>query len=249
MRPLVSIITPTYNSEKYIKKTIESVFCQTYKNWELLIIDDNSSDLGFSIAIAYAKKDSRVKIKKLDKNIGAAEARNIGLKLARGKYISFLDSDDIWLKNKLAIQVEYMEKEQIPISFTSYELIDCQDNLLHKKILSVKSLDLNQYLKNTRIGFSTSMINKEIVGNFKLMDIRTRQDGQLWISLLKKGYVAYGINDILVQYRVHPQSISANKIKATVQIWKLYFKIEKLGFLPSCYYFINYLYNAIKKRI
>lgn len=110
-------------------------------------------------------------------------------------------------------------------------------------------LDLHNYLKDTRVGFSTVMINKELVGNFRMMNIRTRQDGQLLINLLKHGHKIHGIDEILCRYRVHKNSISANKVKATIQIWRLYYKIEKLGFFKSIYYFTNYLYNAIKKRI
>jgi teichuronic acid biosynthesis glycosyltransferase TuaG len=249
MKPLVSIITPLYNSENFISNTIESVISQTYDNWELLIVDDNSSDNSFSIVEEYSLRDKRIKVKSSSINLGAAEARNLALRKAKGKYIAFLDSDDIWLQNKLKVQVEFMENNSYPISFTSYELIDKNNNLLNKQINSIKSLNLKQYLKNTRIGFSTSMINKEIVGDFQMMNIRTRQDGQLWISLLKRGFYAYGIENILVRYRVHPESISSNKIRATIQIWRLYYKIEKLGFLPSCYYFVNYLYNAVKKRM
>lgn len=249
MNDLVSIITPTYNSAKYIEFTIDSVIKQTYRNWEMIIVDDNSLDETVEIIQKHIHFDDRIKLIELDKNYGPAIARNKAIENAKGKFISFLDSDDIWMPSKLEKQVNFLKKNNYPICFTTYELIDKNNHRLNKVLHAVRCLDLHNYLKDTRIGFSTSMINKEIVGKFEMMNIRTRQDGQLWIFLMKRGFKAYGIDEILCQYRVHKDSISANKIKATINIWKLYYKIEKLGLFKSCYYFSHYLTNAIKKRI
>ena len=247
---LVSIIIPLYNSEKFIKDTINSVLFQTYTNWEVIIVDDCSTDNSVEIILKIIDNNSNIRLIKLENNVGSAQSRNTALELANGRFITFLDSDDIWHSDKLEKQVAFMLKRKVPISFTSYELIDENGASKNHIIHSVEKLTQIDYLKNTIIGFSTSMIDTQIVGNsFRMMDIRTRQDTGLWITLLGKGFLAYGLDKVLVRYRIHSNSISANKIKAAMQVWNLYFNIHRLGFFKSAYCFAFYLYNAIKKRI
>ena len=247
---LVSIIIPLYNSEKFIKDTINSVLFQTYTNWEVIIVDDCSTDNSVEIILKIIDNNSNIRLIKLENNVGSAQSRNTALELANGRFITFLDSDDIWHSDKLEKQVAFMLKRKVPISFTSYELIDENGESKNHIIHSVEKLTQIDYLKNTIIGFSTSMIDTQIVGNsFRMMDIRTRQDTSLWITLLGKGLLAYGLNEVLVKYRIHSNSISANKVKAAMQVWNVYFNIHRLGFFKSAYCFVFYLYNAIKKRI
>jgi teichuronic acid biosynthesis glycosyltransferase TuaG len=250
MNNLVSIITPSYCSARFIAKTIESVLSQTYQNWEMIIVDDNSLDDSPEFIKKLIKGKSRMKLIELVENVGSAMSRNVALEASNGRFIAFLDSDDIWHPDKLEKQVEFMLKRKIPISFTSYELIDENGASKNHAIYSVKKLNQLDYLKNTIIGFSTSMIDTEYTGRkFRFMDIRTRQDTSLWITLLGGGHVAYGMHNILVDYRVHSNSISSNKYRVAKQVWNLYFNIHKLGFFKSVYCFVFYLYNAIKKRI
>lgn len=246
---LISIITPTYNSENFIKSTIDSVLNQSYKNWEMLIVDDFSSDRTNDIIKKFVHDDDRFMHIKLKENSGAAVARNIALERARGDYIAFIDSDDLWLPDKLKLQIQFMNMNKCAVCCTSYSLINGKGEDIDKIIEVRNKLNLSSYLKDTRVGFSTVLVDKRIVGDFKMMNIRTRQDAQLLISFLKKGFNIFGISDTLVKYRVHRNSISSNKIKTTLQMWKLYFRIEKFGFFLSIYYMIGYLYNAIKKRI
>jgi teichuronic acid biosynthesis glycosyltransferase TuaG len=247
---LVSIIIPLYNSEKFIKDTINSVLFQTYTNWEVIIVDDCSTDNSVEIILKIIDNNSNIRLIKLENNVGSAQSRNTALELANGRFITFLDSDDIWHSDKLEKQVAFMLKRKVPISFTSYELIDENGASKNHIIHSVEKLTQIDYLKNTIIGFSTSMIDTQIVGNsFRMMDIRTRQDTSLWITLLGKGLLAYGLNEVLVKYRIHSNSISANKVKAAMQVWNVYFNIHRLGFFKSMYYFSFYVFNAIKKRI
>ena len=246
----VTIITPSYNCAQFILETIDSVLAQSYNKWEMIIVDDCSTDNSVEVIEAHISNDSRFKLIKLNKNVGSAQARNAALEHAAGRFIAFLDSDDIWYANKLEKQVLFMLDRKAPISFTSYELIDKNSISKGRIIHSVKKLDQTDYLKNTIIGFSTSMIDTSIVGNnFQIMDIRTRQDTSLWITLLGMGFHAYGIDEVLAKYRVHPNSISANKIKASKQVWNLYFRLHKLGLFKSIYYFSFYVFNTIKKRI
>jgi teichuronic acid biosynthesis glycosyltransferase TuaG len=247
---LISIITPSYNSKKFIKETINSVISQTYENWEMIIVDDKSKDDSIEFIKELIKNENRIRLIVLDQNIGAAMARNKALEVAKGRYIAFLDSDDIWLPKKLEIQLDFMKNNDYPISFTSYEAIDENSKSNDHIIRAVESLNLEQYLKNTIIGFSTSMINKELIKEeLKFLNIRIRQDTNLWITLLKQGYIAYGVDEVLAKYRVHSNSISANKIKAAKGVWNLYFNIHKFGLFKSIYYFSWYAFNAVKKRI
>ena len=250
MNNLVSIITPSYNSKRFIKETIDSVLAQTYQDWEMIIVDDKSQDNSVEYIKNLIKDDHRIKLIELSENVGAAMARNKALEVVRGKYIAFLDSDDIWLPKKLEIQINFMQKKECPISFTSYQIIDENSNETNHIINTVESLNLKQYLKNTIIGFSTSMIDRELIKDeIKFLNIRIRQDTNLWITLLKQGYKAYGINEVLVKYRVHSNSISANKVKAAKGVWNLYFNIHKFGLIKSIYYFSFYAFSAVKKRI
>jgi len=247
---LVTIITPLYNGELFIIDTIKSVLQQTYKNWEMIIVDDSSTDNSVQAVENIIGNETKISMIRLTKNVGSAQARNTALEVANGRFIAFLDSDDIWYPDKLEKQVEFMLKRKAPISFTSYELIDengvSENHIIH----SVEKLTQTDYLKNTIIGFSTSMIDTQIVGNsFRMMDILTRQDTSLWITLLGKGLLAHGLDKVLVKYRIHSNSISANKIKAAKQVWNLYFHIHKFGLFRSIYYFSSYAFNAIKKRI
>lgn len=249
---LVSIITPVYNVEKFIAETIESVINQTYKEWELILVDDCSTDRSAAIIKLYSEKDSRIKYHKLEKNSGAAVARNTALRIAEGRYVAFLDSDDLWENSKLSIQLDFMKKNNIEFSFTDYSLITEDGNSynkLNKTITVPKIIDYNFLLKNTIILCSSVIIDRNIVGDFKMPLIRAGQDTATWLSILKKGYKAYGLNENLAKYRQVEGSISSNKIKAIKRTWNLYRNIEKLGLFRSMYYFSCYSFNAIKKRI
>ncbi|KUF42862.1 glycosyl transferase [Myroides marinus] len=246
---LVSIIMPCYNSADFISDSIKSIQAQTFLDWELIITDDCSSDNSFVLVNEIANKDSRIKVCKLERNSGAAVARNKSLSEAKGRFIAFLDSDDLWLPSKLEKQLQFMIDNNYPISFTSYEVLDENLESTNSIISSVKEIDYSGYLKNTIIGMSTSMIDRDKVGSFEFFNIRTRQDTYLWITLLKRGFKAYGIQEILAQYRVRSNSISANKWKAAKRVWYLYYDLEKLGLFKASYYFSCYMFNAIKKRL
>lgn len=239
---------PTYNSELFIEKTIDSIISQTYKKWELIITDDYSNDNTYEILRKFEKIDSRIKVFRNKENLGAAYTRNNCLQHLTYNYLAFIDSDDLWFKDKLRTQLEFMKKNRYAMSFTSYELIDEEGNKLNKIIKSVNKIDYEGYLKNTIIGMSTSMINLELTGKIKFKDIRTRQDTYLWISLLREGLISYGLDIVLTSYRVRSDSISSNKFKAIRQVWKLYYDYEKISFLKSTNFLLWYIYNAIKKR-
>lgn len=240
---LISIITPVYNSEKYIGDTIQSVLVQTHTNWEMLIADDCSVDNTANVIQNF--DDSRIKYFKLAKNAGAAVARNEALEKAQGQYIAFLDADDMWKPEKLEKQLDFMIKNSIGFSFSAYEILSTGGN---KLIKVPKMLNYSQFMKNTIIGTLTVMINKEIVGEVRLVNIKKDHDSMTWAKLLREGNKAYGLNESLAYYRKVEGSISNNKIEAIKNHWKNCRQIEKLS-VPQClYYFFFYGINAIRKH-
>lgn len=249
MNTLVSIITPSYNSEKFIQTCVESVMAQTYINWEMIIVDDASQDTSREKMIYLSHNESRIKTIFLDKNIGAAQARNIAIRKATGKYIAFLDSDDFWEPHKLEKQVSFMSKHNIGFSFTTYQSIS-EDGLNNLNIIKAPSkLTYHSYLKNTIIGCLTVVIDKEKIGDFEMPDIRSSHDMALWLQIMRGGITAYGLDENLAKYRVVSSSNTADKIKAAKDVWKVYREVEKLSFLYSFWCFVNYVFYAIKKRI
>lgn len=232
----VSIITPTYNCARFIGETIESVINQTYQDWEMIIVDDCSSDNTEEIVKKYSKDDNRIKYVKLEQNSGAAMARNKAMELATGKYMAFLDSDDIWTKDKLDKQIKFMEKNNYNITCTKYEQIDEIGQSLNKFIKVKNKVDYNGVLLTCPVGNSTVMYNVETLGKFEVPNIRKRNDDALWLQMLKKEKYIYGMNDILMKYRIRSNSISSNKVDLVKYHWYLYREIEKLSILRSTFH-------------
>jgi len=244
----VSVVTPVFNSSKFIRDCIISVKGQTYENWELLLVDDCSTDDSIHIIKEEAADDKRISLVQLDKNSGPAAARNKALTMARGKYIAFLDSDDIWLPEKLETQLHFMISNNISFSFTEYSFIDEEGNELDKLVRIPAEVDYSFLLKNTIIGCLTVMLDKEAFGNIQMPDLKRRQDYAMWLALLRTGCKAYGLQKKLAMYRVVNGSHSSNKLKAVKATWEVY-EFERLGFLKACWCFSNYLVNAIRKRM
>jgi len=243
---LVSIITPSYNSEKLISQTIDSVINQTYKNWEMLIVDDLSTDNANVIIENYVQKDSRIKLIKLEKNSGAAVARNKAIKKASGRFIAFLDSDDLWYANKLEIQLKFMKQNDLSFTYSSYDLIDEKNT----KIGTFKTKNIINYeemLKTCSVGCLTAIYDTHKLGKVYMPDILKRQDYGLWLKILKQMDAAQGVLEPLASYRILEKSLSSNKIKASYYQWKIYTKVEKLSFVKSIYYFTLYAYYGFMK--
>ncbi len=233
---LVSIITPMYNSEKFIDETIKSVLNQTYKEWEMIVVDDNSADKGAEIVERYANLDERIKLIRLNKNQGGAVARNIAIKNSHGDYIAFLDSDDIWTPTKLEVQLRFMQENNYPFTFTAYQQIT-EEGKKTKKIIKVPStLNYRQALLKNPIGCLTVIYDVQKLGKVYMPLIRKRQDYALWLKILKKGITGHGLNENLAYYRLRKNSVSSNKIDLIKYQWKLYREIEKLSFFESVFY-------------
>ena len=249
MNSLVSIITPFYNSSKFIEECVNSVLVQSYTNWELLIVDDCSDDNSKELLLNLEKKDERIKVTFLDNNIGAAKARNIAILEAKGRYIAFLDSDDLWESQKLEKQICFMMQNDISFSFTNYQSIS-EDGLHVNDIIEVPNkMAYHDYLKNTIIGCLTVIIDREKTGYFEMPIIKSSHDMALWLLIMKRGFDAYGLNESLAKYRIVSTSNTANKWRAANDVWKVYRQFEKLSFFYSIWCFLNYAFNAIIRRI
>jgi teichuronic acid biosynthesis glycosyltransferase TuaG len=245
MEPLVSIITPLYNSEKYIAETIESVLAQTYSNWEMIIVDDCSKDNSTKIVEEYQKKDRRIKLYRNEINKGVSYTRNRAIDLSQGKYIAFLDSDDLWKKEKLEKQIKFMEEKNVVLSYTAYEKIN-EDGSKRGEVRVPDKLDYEELLKNCLIGFLTAIYRKEELKDFKFINSKA-EDYIFWLSILKRINYAYGLNEILASYRVLNNSRSSNKIDIVKFHWKIYRKIEKLSLQRSIYYYLIYIKRGLKR--
>lgn len=237
---LVSIITPLYNTEAFIGDTIQSVINQTYSHWELIIIDDFSTDTSRSIAEKYSKEDSRIRVYSLSENRGTAYCRNYGIEQSSGEYIAFIDSDDLWLPNKLEEQIAFMKTHKAHFTYTAYVRIDENDSVGKKVFFPSKRLKYSDMLSSNKIGCLTAVYNAKALGKVYMPNLRKRQDYGLWLQLLKNETYAYGIDKVLAQYRIRTNSISSNKITMLKWNFTLFYKIEKHSLLKSLYFtFLN----------
>lgn len=250
MQPSVSVITPCYNSESYISDTIKSVQSQTFQNWEMIIVDDCSTDNSAKIIKSYVSKDSRIKyIKTCNASGSPTLPRNIAIKQAKGRYIAFLDSDDIWLPNKLEEQIKILESyDNVAIAFSFYEKIDGLGNRNKRIIKSPDNITYNKLLYGNVIGCLTGMYDTSKTGKLYL-EHTGHEDYVLWLNILKNGYVAKNTNNVQALYRVREGSVSANKIKVLSWQWKIYREFEEIGLIKSIFYFCCYALNAALKAI
>ena len=248
-QPLVSVIMPCYNMASYISDSIKSVVDQTYPHWELLVVDDASTDETVNIIKSYAQSDARIRFAVKKQNSGIADTRNQCIQMAQGRFLAFLDADDIWHPEKLEKQLNFMTEKNIGFSYSTYDWIDEDGKTLNRFINTIGNLDYETYLRNTIIGCSTVMVDVKITGDVVVPKFRTSEDTATWLDILKKGFLAYAIDEPLVSYRIRRRSASSNKLKASFDLWKVYRRHEKLPFFKAIQCFSCYAYNAIKKRL
>lgn len=245
---IVSIITPSYKSERFISDTIESVLAQTYQNWEMIIIDDVSPDNSNKIIEEYCKKDSRIKLIKLEKNSGPAVARNRAIEEAKGRYIAFLDADDLWKPEKLEKQIRFMEEKNCALSYSAYETMTEEGQLQNKLINPPLKIAYKDLLKSNYIGCLTAIYDTGKVGKVFMPLISKRQDYGLWLKILRKTDFAYGIDESLAVYRIMSNSVSSNKFKLLKFNYKLFREHEGFSTLKSLYYLAwNVLVKVLKR--
>ena len=223
--PLVSIITPSFNSEKFITETIQSVQNQTYQNWEMIIVDDCSSDKTVSIVTEMAQQDNRIQLFQLEKNSGTGIARNTALTKTKGNYIAFLDADDLWKPQKLEIQIDFLKTNNLPFTFSFYDCINEEGKLLNKRVEAPQNLSYRQLFFCNYVGNLTGIYDVNYFGKIAISSIRKRQDWMLWLTILKKIKTAQAIPESLAFYRIRENSISASKfdlVKHNFAVYRTY---------------------------
>lgn len=233
---LVSVITPMYNAADYLSETIDSVLCQTYRDWELILIDDCSEDNSLEIAHSYASSDPRVVVLQMKRNSGMAQAINYGCREAKGQFIAFLDSDDLWLSDKLEKQLNFMKDGGYAISCTSYVQINEEGTREGRLFKARTKVNYRRMLLDCPVGHSTVIYDVAKLGKQIVPDIRKRSDDALWLQILKTEPYIWGLRETLVKYRLHGKSLSSNKISLVKYHWKLYRKIEHMGILSSAFH-------------
>jgi teichuronic acid biosynthesis glycosyltransferase TuaG len=244
----VSAIIPVYNASRYVGGAIESALRQTYGSMEVVVVDDCSTDGSREIISWYASKDDRVVCHLQERNQGVAVARNVGLDVASGRYVAFLDSDDIWRPEKIARQVELMRSTGAGICFTAIEIVDEENRLIKGKRHVKARIGYRFLLRNTMIATSSVMVDRNIVGRFHMPLARSGQDYATWLLLMRSGLDAYGIDEPLVRYRRIARSLSANKWDSVKQVWRIQTEQEGISRLNAAINVLFFAYNAFKKH-
>lgn len=248
--PLVSVIMPLYNSAKHVREAIGSVQAQTLGSWEICVTDDCSTDDSAAIVAELSGDDPRIRLFRQERNQGAAAARNVSLENARGRFIAYLDADDVWAPEKLERQTGFMERGGYGFSCASYEVIGEDGELLGKTVTMPVRSDLdgflaNNYLQTVGIMADLSRVDKSLL---HMPDLRRRQDAATWIQVLQAGHDCYGLPEPLCYYRRTAGSLSSNKVKAVKGVWYLYREVAGLKLPKACYCFVRYAFLAVWKR-
>ena len=238
----IDIILPNYNSSKFLKQTLNSIIMQTYKNWKLIIIDDCSDNKTKNILKKYSK-DKRIKMFWLKKNNGAGFCRNYGIKKSKSPYVAFIDSDDVWKKNKLEKQIIFMKKNNYSFSYTNYETFGDK----RKIIIPPLRFDYKSFINNTSIGTSTMMVKRKELKNIKFTNSKICEDYYFKCKLLKRVKFAFCLNEFLTRYRIRHNSMQSSNIKNIFWIWKINRDFNKLGIINNLTSIINISINSIKK--
>ena len=249
---MISIVVPVYNAAAFIRQTMEMVQAQTYTDWELILVDDCSKDNSCEVIEAYLKDkpDERIRLIKKEKNEGAALSRNRGIQEAKGRYIAFLDADDVWLSHKLQTQIDFMKKNEAGFVFSAYEFGD-ENAIGTGRIVHVpECLTYKKALSRTVIFTTTVLLDTEKISRDLIyMPNVPSEDSATWWQILRAGHVAKGIDEVLAIYRRPGKSLSSNKFKAIQRIWYLYREVEKLPLITSCIAFVGWAYRATVRRI
>lgn len=249
MNPLISIITPAYNAERFIAATIESVLGQKYQNWEhLIVIDNNSKDRTEELVNWYTTKDPRIKLIKSSDAFGAARNRNVGLSLSKGEYIAFIDSDDVWLPNKLESQLRFMQQKSCHFSYHAFQKINQNGKKLGRVLQVPELMTYESILKNNLIGCLTVMLKSEFAKATHFQEVGW-EDMAFWLDLLRGGQQAFGIPECLAYYRIVKGSRSNNKFFSAGLRWETYRAYEKLSLKGSIIYFLHYAFSGLKKYL
>jgi teichuronic acid biosynthesis glycosyltransferase TuaG len=245
--PAVSVITPVWNAAATLLETVASVRAQTRPDWELILVDDGSTDGSRALAESLAVADPRIRLLGWAGNRGAAAARNAGIRAARGRFIAFLDADDLWRPEKLARQIGLMEAEGHPFTFSAYARIDAAGRALGV-VTPPARVSYASALKGNPIGCLTAVYDARVLGRLEMPDLRRNQDYGLWLRILKR-VEGRGLAEVLADYRVARGSLSANKLIAARATWRVYRELEGMPRLRAGWYFLNYAVKGLMRRV
>ncbi len=246
-KPLVSVVMPAYNAEKFIQATIDSVRQQSYENWQLLVIDDGSKDRTVELVRAMAKEDARISLLQNEKNMGVAKTRNRGIALAEGEYIALLDSDDLWYPEKLEKQLALAEKTDAQIIYCSYAMIDEADRQKHAPFVVPTETSYKKMLISSVISCSTVLLHAQTAKQYQFDETYYHEDYVLWMQLLRDGKRAVGCEEVLGAYRIRETSRSSDKLSSAKKRWVIYRKCLHMSFISSAYYLFRYAVRAMRK--
>ena len=242
---LVSIITPSFNSEKFIAETIQSVQNQSYQNWEMIIVDDSSTDQTVTIVEQLIKNDSRIRLFQLDKNSGAGIAREKALSIANGDYISFLDADDLWKPQKLEKQLQFLKENKVPFTFSFYDCIDEKGNALNRIVEAPRNLTYHQLFFCNYVGNLTGIYEVNFFGKIAISATRKRQDWMVWLTILKKIRKAKPVPESLAFYRIRDNSLSASKVDLLKHNFAVYRNFHGFSYISSLFIMIGFLITQL----
>lgn len=245
MNDLVSILMPTFNAEKFIKAAIESVQKQTYENWEMILVDDASKDETVKIIADFAQKDSRIKLFQLETNSGNGFARNKALEKVSGKYIAFLDADDLWLSTKLEKQIQFLKANNLPFTFSFYDCIDDNGNNLNRRVQTPIPLTYKQLFFCNYVGNLTAIYDADFFGKIKLESSQKRQDWRLWLTILKQIKTVEAVPESLALYRIRKDSISSSKFKLVKHNFGVYREFHGYNFVFSVLLMMRFLFTQL----
>ncbi len=245
--PLVSIITPSWNVASLIGETIGSVQAQTMTDWELVIADDCSTDQTAAVVEGRAASDRRIRLIRQPRNGGPALARQAAIEQAQGRFVAFLDSDDLWLPAKLERQIAFAQANRAALSYTAFRRIDETGSVTGRLIEVPASLSYEQLLKNTSIATLTAMVDRDVAGPIAMKN-EPYDDFCLWLSVLKPGHVARGLNEDLARYRVRGSSVSSRPLRSAGWVWHIYRNVEQLSPIKSAWCFSHWAVRAWLKR-
>ncbi|MDC7286906.1 glycosyltransferase family 2 protein [Blautia schinkii] len=247
---LVSVVTPVYNAGKVIDKTLESIFNQTYKKIEIVLVDDCSKDNSREVIEKYKEKHPEILYYCQETNQGAGAARNKALELAKGQYVAFLDADDMWHPEKIEKQINLLKKKNGAFSYTAIQMVDENDNVVKTKRKVKEQVDYNFLLHNTMIATSTVVVDRTKLGDFRMPLRRGGQDYATWLMLLRDGTIAYGINEALEDYRVgNKDSLASKKGKSVRQVWEIQTQDEGISKIVAVFNIFCFCVNAAKKYL
>lgn len=243
-KPLVSVVIPAYNSELYISQTIQSVVTQTYTNWELIVVDDCSADRTKELVEAWVRRDSRIRLLACPENRGVAEARNAGIAAARGEWIALLDSDDLWVEEKLEKQLDLANSSGAKVIYCSYMLMRPDRET---PFLVPEETSFEHMLIKSVISCSTVLLHESIAKHYTFDKSYYHEDYVLWLTILQDGHRAKGCREVLAKYRLLPASRSANKLRSAWKRWIIYRDYLHLPLLRRCWVFVQYALAGVKK--